>query len=366
MRKIAFIGNSLQTMWQFRSGVLTTLAQMGYEVVVIAPQDSDTIPLQKANIRFIPIQIDSHGMNPISDIRLMLQLKHIYRNEHFDLVFHYTIKPIIYGGWAAARTATAYIAVVTGLGYTFLSNNWITKLTKWLYRTALRHAKNVWFLNQDDQTIFIDQRIVSPTRTQVIPGEGVDTTFYHSTLPPTAPFTFLFVGRLLWHKGISEFVDAAKIVLQKYPKVEFHVVGSLEKPHLGATIQHINQWTKTGIITYLGETTDIRPFVQQAHCIVLPSYREGLSRVLLEAAAMQRPIITTQVPGCQEIVENGENGLLCMKQHALSLAQCMLQLLTLTDDDRQRMGEKGREKVCTLFDEKIIIKHYINTLTELL
>lgn len=366
MRKIAFIGNSLQTMWQFRSGVLTTLAQMGYEVVVIAPEDGDTVPLQKANIRFIPIPIDSHGMNPISDIRLMLQLKHIYRNEHFDLVFHYTIKPIIYGGWAAARTATAHIAVVTGLGYTFLSNNWITKLTKWLYRTALRHAKNVWFLNPDDQTIFIDQRIVSPTRTQVIPGEGVDTTFYHSTLPPIAPFTFLFVGRLLWHKGISEFVDAAKIVLQKYPNVEFHVVGSLEKPHLGATIQHINQWTKTGIITYLGETTDIRPFVQQAHCIVLPSYREGLSRVLLEAAAMRRPIITTQVPGCQDIVENGENGLLCTKQHALSLAQCMLQLLTLTDDDRQRMGEKGREKVCTLFDEKIIIKHYIDTLTELL
>ena len=367
MSKIAFIGNSLQTMCNFRLGVLSTLAQMGHEVVVVAPQDCDRTVLQDANIRFIPIEIDCKGMNPLVDIALVQKFKKIYQTEQFDLIFHYTIKPVIYGGWAAARTHIPQIAVITGLGYTFLRKGWINRCAKWLYRSSLRYAKEVWFLNQDDKILFVEQNIVASFKTRVIHGEGVNTSIYQAGKTPEAPFTFLFVGRVLWDKGIGEFVRAAQIVKKQHPNVQFHILGQLGANNPACIgMEQMDEWEKGGVIKYLGETDNVIPFIENAHCIVLPSYREGLSRVLLEAASMKRPIIASNVPGCKEIVADGENGFLCTAQDVSSLIACMMHMLSLKENERHLFGERGRERVLQLYDEQIVIQRYKEKLQELL
>lgn len=367
MSKIAFVGNSLQTMCNFRMGVISSLAQLGHEIVVIAPEDCNHCLLQIANIRFIPIEIDCKGMNPFIDLRLVQSLKKIYRTEHFDLIFHYTIKPVIYGGWAAARTHSQHIAVITGLGYTFLRKGWINCISKFLYSCSLRNAKEVWFLNQEDRTLFVEQNIVPPFKTRVLNGEGVDTTFYQSSQVPTSPFTFLFIGRILWDKGIGEFVDAAKVVKKQHPHVQFYVLGQLGASNpTCVNLQQMEEWEKSGVIKFLGETQDVRPYINEASCIVLPSYREGTSRVLLEAAAMQRPVIASNVPGCKEIVLDGVNGFLCEAQEVNTLIACMMHMLSLSDHERQVFGQRGREHILQCYDQQIVIQRYKDKLTELL
>ena len=367
MSKIAFVGNSLRTMCNFRLGVISTLAQIGHEVVVITPLDCETTLLQKAHIRLIPIEVDCKGMNPFVDITLIRQLKNIYRKEKFDLVFHYTIKPVIYGSWAATRAHIPQISVITGLGYTFLRKGWINRFAKCLYRSALRRSKEVWFLNQDDKTLFLEQNIVSSSRTRVIHGEGVNTTYYQSTQPPKSPFTFLFVGRVLWDKGIGEFVDAARVVKKQHPRAQFHILGQLGANNPACvSIQQMEEWEKSGVIKYLGETDNVLPYIESAHCIVLPSYREGVSRVLMEAASMKRPIIASNVPGCNEIVVDGENGFLCESQNVSSLIACMMHMLSLTEEERLKFGENGRKRIVQYYDEQMVIQKYKEKLLELL
>ena len=367
MSKIAFVGNSLQTMCNFRMGVLLALKHLGNDIVVIAPQDRDIYALMQSGIRFISIDVDCKGMNPLVDVCLIHHLKKIYQQEQFDLIFHYTIKPVIYGGWAAAMAKITQISVITGLGYTFLRNGWINRIAKCLYKNSLRHAKEVWFLNQDDKTLFVEQNIVSIFKTRMIHGEGVNTQFYQSDHSPIAPFTFLFVGRVLWDKGIGEFVAAAKVVKKQHPHVQFHILGQLGANNPACVgIQQMQKWENSGVVKYMGETDNVLPFIQDASCIVLPSYREGVSRVLMEAASMQRPIIASAVPGCKEIVRDGENGFVCEPHDVNSLVACMMHMLSLSDKERQQFGAMGRRWVVQCYDEQIVIQRYIDKISELL
>lgn len=365
-KKIAFVGNSLQTMCNFRMGVMSELIREGYDVTVIAPKDCDITALKQAQIRLIPVDIDCKGMNPFVDLGLVSTLKQIYKKEQFDFIFHYTIKPNIYGGWASKSVKIPHISVITGLGYTFIRKGWINRIAKFLYRISLRGAKEVWFLNQEDKTLFVEQNIVAQYKARLINGEGVNLEKYKLTSRTiTCPFSFLFVGRVLWDKGVGEFVDAAKNVKKQYPKVQFKILGQLGANNPACiNVQQMNEWEQTGVIKYLGETTNVIPYIDQAHCIVLPSYREGISRVLLEAAAMEKPIIASNVPGCREIVIDRENGFLCKPQDTNSLIACMMHMLSLSQEERNAFGQKGREIVQRLFDEKIIINLYKRKLSE--
>lgn len=366
-KKIAFVGNSLQTMCNFRLGVMAELVKNGYEVVVIAPKDSDITALKQAQIRLISVEIDCKGMNPLVDINLITTLKNIYKKEQFDFIFHYTIKPVIYGGFAARRAHIPQISVITGLGYTFIRKGWINRVAKCLYRFSLRGAKEVWFLNQEDKTLFIEENIVAQYKTRLINGEGVNLDKYKSsTVTSSCPFTFLFVGRVLWDKGVGEFVEAAKVVKKQHPKVQFKILGQLGANNPACVnSQQMNLWEQTGAIKYLGETNNVYPYIEQAHCIVLPSYREGISRVLLEAASMEKPLIASNVPGCREIVIDGVDGFLCEPKNTSSLIACMMHMLSLPEAARDTFGRNGRDLVRKLFDEKIIIQLYKDKLAEL-
>ena len=366
--KIAFVGNSLQTMCNFRMGVMAQLAQNGYEVVVIAPKDSDITMLRQAQIRLIPIGMDCKGMNPFKDIQLAKTLKKIYKKERFDFIFHYTIKPVVYGSWAARKAKIPQISVITGLGYTFIRKGWVNRMAKCLYRLSLRSAKEVWFLNQEDKALFVEENILAQFKARVIGGEGVNVDTYQSfNMPASEPFTFLFIGRVLWDKGIGEYVEAAQVIKKQHPKVQFKILGQLGANNPACVnSQQMNLWEQTGAVKYLGETSNVLPYIEQAHCIVLPSYREGVSRVLLEAASMERPIIASNVPGCREIVVDGITGFLCEPQSVNTLIACMMHMLSLSEEIRKEFGQNARDRVCQLFDEKNIIQLYQDRLNEFL
>lgn len=364
--KIAFVGNSLQTMCNFRMGVMSELVREGYEVVVIAPKDGDITMLKQAQMRLIPIEMDCKGMNPFADIRLAKTLKKIYKKEQFHVIFHFTIKPVVYGSWAARRANIPQISVITGLGYTFIRKGWITRFAKCLYRFALRTADEVWFLNQEDKGLFVEQNLVSPFKARLINGEGVDVRKYQSHTDITSsPFTFLFVGRVLWDKGVGEFVKAAQVIKKQHPKVQFHILGQLGANNPACvTTEQMDIWERTRTVKYLGETSNVLPYIEKASCIVLPSYREGVSRVLLEAASMERPMIATNVPGCREIVIDGYNGFLCEVQDTNSLIACMMHMLSLTPIELAAFGKNGRTHVLQQFDEQKVIVQYKHKLQE--
>jgi len=304
--------------------------------------------------------VDCKGQNPLSDLRLIRHLKQLYARESFDFIFHYTIKPIIYGSIAASALGIKHIDVITGLGYTFIKRNWLYHLSCQLYKYALRDTNEVWFLNQDDCDSFVKRHLVAPAKTHVIHGEGVNTDFFRSTHEPPQQFIFLHCGRMLRSKGVTLFVQAAAVLQKEYPNITWQLLGALDALNPDAiSTSEMEEWVRSGTIEYLGVTKDVRPYIEQCSCIVLPSYyMEGVPRSLMEAASMERAIIATDSVGCKDVVLDGENGLLCEKRSLNSLIDAMRKIINLPHDQLLKMGKKGRELMLRKFDEKIIISEY--------
>lgn len=358
-RKIAFVGNSALTMMNFRLGVMKELSHQ-YEVVMITPHDCEITPLEGTSIRFIPIQIDCKGKNPIRDIRLLSCLKKLYAQEKLDFIFHFTIKPIIYGSIAAVSLGIHHIDVITGLGYTFMKHNWLFTLSCQLHKYALRNTTAVWFLNQDDCDNFVKWHLVNPNKTHVIHGEGVNTDYFTPTCEPSEPFTFLHCGRMLRSKGVALYIRAAEKLQAEYPQVRWQLLGPLDALNPDAIRPaEMESWVRSGIVEYLGVTKDVRPYLEHSSCVVLPSYyMEGVPRSLMEAASMERPIIATDSVGCKDVVLDGVTGLLCEKRSLEGLVEAMRKMLTTPQEKLRKMGRKGRELMLRKFDEKIIIGEY--------
>ena len=366
-KKIAFVGNSALTMLNFRLGVMRELSKE-YDVTMITPQDTDIAVLESYSIRYIPVEVDCRGTNPIRDYRLIKSLYSIYKKEQFDFIFHYTIKPILYGSYAAGRLGIHHIAILTGLGYSFIKRNWLFFLSRYMHRFALRKADAIWFLNQDDCDAFVKWNVVDQERVHIIHGEGVDTDFYQSTKKDTAVFRFLHCGRMLRSKGVALYVEAAKRLKADFPQVKFQLLGPIDSQNPDAiSPKEMEQWVRSEAIEYLGVTRDVRPFLDQCSCVVLPSYyMEGVPRSLMEAASMECPLIATDSVGCKDVVLDGINGLLCEKRSVESLYQTMRKMLQLSPEERQQMGQNGRQLMLRKFDEKLILQEYIRILNKYL
>lgn len=361
--KILFCGNSAWGMYQFRRGVLEALIADGYEVHVVAPPDRISSALEDIGCTFHAVPMSPQGYNPLEDLRLIFVLSALYRRVGPKLIFHYTIKPNIYGSVAARLAGAKSIAVTTGLGYVFLNVGPVSWVSKLLYRIALRFPQAVWFLNHEDRGAFVSRRLVDSSKCAVLPGEGIDLTHFRqpSVMPvePSETFTFLLIARMLWDKGIGEYVEAARLLRNRHKNVRFLLLGPGGSANPSAiSVEQINKWQEDGVIEYIGEAADVRPAIAAADCIVLPSYREGVPRVLLEAAAMERPVIATDVPGCKDIVEDGVNGYLCADRSATDLAAKMEAMFRLGVPARREMGRAGRIKVQRDFDEKKVVAHY--------
>lgn len=369
IKTVAITGNYARWVYQFRLGLMRKLQELGLKVVVVAAADRFEKKFLRDGFDFEPIKINFYGNNPFDDLITLWQLFLLYRRRRIDLAIHFTIKPNIFGGIAAKLLGIPSYAVVTGLGHIVNEKNGlISSIGILLYRFTLRLHKKVLVLNARDAKELVERKIVATKKIHLLPGEGVDTNFFRplSDKKMREYPSFLFSGRLMEDKGIYEFVEAARIIQQKYPYVKFKILGMLDTKGINSvSVSTIKQWVNEGVIEYLGETLDVRPFLAKADCVVLPSYyREGLSRILMEAASMETPIITTDQPGCKEVVEDERTGFLCKLKDVDDLVRTMEQFVKMDKIDRLIMGKNARLKMEREFDEQIIIDQYLALLDE--
>ncbi len=367
-KTITIIINTSWNIYNFRVGLLKALQAEGYRIVAIAPRDTFSHKLEELGFEYHEIKMNNKGTNPFEDFKLMMDFYSLFKTIKPDVTLHYTIKPNIYGTLAATLAGVPVINNVSGLGTVFLDESFSSKIARWLYRFTFRFSKKVFFQNSFDEGLFIENGYVDPAKTDRLPGSGIDTTkeivLHHNVANKS--IHFLFVARLLKDKGLLEYVQAARIIKAKYKNVEFDVLGPyyLDNPS-AITGQEIGEWQREGIINYLGVSDNVESVMAYSDCVVLPSYREGLSRVLLEASIMAKPIITTDVPGCNELVDDGYNGFLCNVKDGVDLAEKIEMMLLLDDMERINMGIHGRKKIINEFDEQIVIDKYKEAIKEL-
>ena len=344
----------------FRAGLIQGLAEAGYRLVAAAPKDDFTPQLQGMVDEYIPVDIDRSGMNPVTDGKLLLRYLKIMRRVTPAAFLGFTIKPNIYGSLAARLAGFPAINNISGLGTMFLGGSWKARLASTLYRTALRRSATVFFQNPDDRDQFLAAGIVREEQAKLIPGSGIDLDRFAGTDLPTGDARFLFIGRLLVDKGIREFVQAARLVREELPSSHFQILGGIDRGNRSAIHEdEVKGWLAAGDVEYLGEVADVAPYITQATAVALPSYREGMPRVLLEAAAMARPMIATDVPGCRSIVEHGVNGLLCAPRNAQSLADACLTLARLSHRQLAAMGAAARATVESSFSQRRVTEAYL-------
>lgn len=367
-KSIVICSNYAWTIFNFRLPLLKKLRSQGYKIIVITQFDGYEENISEQVDEIYPLFISRKGINPLIDFITILNFLRIINRLKPDCILTFSIKPVIYGSLACRVLKVPCIAMITGLGTGFLLNNWITSIIKRLYRVALRNVEVVFFQNEDDKEIFLESRLVKLSQCRMIPGSGVDIErFSYQEVPKKKIAVFILIARMLADKGIFEFVEAAKIVKQYYPHTEFQLLGPLGVQNRTAVSNfQMQTWEDQGLIKYLGETDDVASFIKNSTCVVLPSYREGTSRVLLEAAAMGRPIITTNVPGCREIVDHEVNGLLCIPRNAEDLATKMQEMLSLSDSQREHMGILGRKKIENQYNQNIVFELYLNAIEEIL
>lgn len=370
MKKIVMVGNTTWSMIKFRKGLIKKLIELNYEITIVSPFDKHVLEIKELGCNYIDINIDNKGSNPIKDIKLIFELKKIYLNIKPDLIIHYTIKPNIYGTIASKLAGINSFAVVTGLGYTFINNTLVSKIAKLLYRFSFKFSEKVFFINNDDKNEFINNQLVIKSKINILPSEGINTSFFSNNSNNTgniSNISFLLIARMLWDKGVGEYVDAANILKEKYPNVVFGLLGYLDSDNPKAiTKKQMNEWESYCNIKFYGSTDNVKYFISKSDCIVLPSYREGISMTLMESASLSKPLIATNVPGCKDLIDDGINGFLCEVKNAEDLANKMEKMINLNLEERISMGKAGREKMIKEFDESIVISKYLENIKELI
>ena len=366
-RPVVLSANSDWNIANFRVGLIRGLRDAGYEPVVIAPQD----PLadgrmKELGVERIAVTIDRSGLNPIADLALLRRYRSILRRIRPAAYLGFTIKPNIYGSLAAASLGIPALPNVSGLGTAFIRGGPLQRLVTGLYGVGFRKTPVVFFQNDEDRRLFVERRIVREKQARLLPGSGVDLQHFAPRPLPDGPPVFLLVARMLRDKGVAEFVEAARLLRPQFPSARFQLLGPIDQGNRTAIgSAELASWVREGAVEHLGTTDDVCPFIAAATAVVLPSYREGLPRSLLEAAAMGRPLIAADVPGCRDVVDHRVNGLLCQVRDAKSLAGAMRELAEMPSEQRQAMGEAGRRKVQAQYSEELVVQAYLDVLARL-
>lgn len=356
-KKILMMSNTSWSVFNFRKNLINKLIAEGYSITVLAPEDEFSKELISLGVRFVNIKINNKGINPFEDAVLIIKIYNKFREIKPDIILNYTIKPVIYGGFAARVCNLKCISVITGLGYAFINYGLLTKIIEMMYKISHKKVKRVIFLNNDDKRLFITKGLIRDSAAYLIRGEGVDTSEFKPKLikPDDERIKFLFIGRVMLDKGVAEYVEAAKYLCAKYKNVGFNILGFLDVKNKSAiSREQIEKWERLGYIRYLGSTSDVKNFIEHNDVIVLPSYREGLSRSLMEASSMGKPVIASNITGCRELIEHGVTGLLCEPKNIKSLIDQMLIMINATSEHRQSMGTSGRRKMEAEFSDSVI------------
>jgi len=365
-KTVALVANTSWSLYNFRLGVIRAMLKRGIEVIAIAPRDDYSDKLTAEGVTYVPISMRAHGTSPLSDLRTWRQLLSVYKSYRPDLVIHYTIKMNIYGSLVCRWLGIKSVSVVTGLGRTFQLSRWTQPIINQLYRAATKGNHEVWVLNAEDKERLVQEKIVASEKIYLLPSEGVNTRKFigSESKPNKQIFRFLYAGRLLHDKGILEFVKAAKELSKTDYKVKCEVVGFVNpEDSMSVSLKDLQQWQKEGYINYLGSHEDIRPFIDKADCVVYPSYyQEGISRILLEAASMSRPIITTDQVGCRDVIIKNKTGLLIPTKSLDHLVKAMVTMMDMPPEDRTIMGHLGRKLVKEKYEEDRVIEIYFERL----
>lgn len=352
-KRILVLANNDVGLYRFRKNLLAALLAAGHTVYISLPDGGFVPELVRLGCRFLDTPIDRRGMSPARDGRLLHRYRAMLKELRPDLVITYTIKPNIYGGLACRALRIPYAVNITGLGSAIENGGWLKKFVLSLYQPALQGAKVVFFENTGDRDTLVAAGVVPAGRDVVLPGAGVDLETYPcQPYPQAGPVRFLFVGRVMREKGVDELFTAAKRMKQAYgDAVEFHIVGSFEEAYQPT----VDALTQAGVVQYHGYQADVKPFYAMADCVVLPSYHEGMSNVLLEAAASGRPLITSDIPGCREAVEDGVSGCLCPVRNAAALYDAMRRFVELPRAQRAAMGLRGRARMEQTFSKTAVV-----------
>jgi glycosyltransferase involved in cell wall biosynthesis len=365
-RTIVISINASWNIINFRRGLIAALKRAGYHVVALAPRDEYSPRFAELGVEYHPIEIDKQGVSPVRDAMLLTRYHRALRRIRPVAYLGYTAKPNIYGSLAAHTLGIPVVNNVAGLGTAFIKQGLLTRIVSGLYRLAFRRSATVFFQNRDDLEMFVAGRLVRPEQARLLPGSGINVSDFipvERGAEDGGAFNFLLIARLLWDKGVREYAEAARLVRAEEPRARFQLLGFLDVPNRTAVARaDVDGWVAEGVIDFLGQSDDVRPFIAAADCVVLPSYREGLPRVLLEGAAMARPLIATDVPGCRHVVEEGANGFLCTVRDSRSLADAMLKMIRLSPEQRAAMGASGRRKVEQEYDERIPVEGYLDAI----
>jgi glycosyltransferase involved in cell wall biosynthesis len=366
---VALAANDGWNIVNYRSGLVRALGDAGLRVAVLAPAGTHVEAIRAMGAEFRHVPVSPRGTSPIDDLATLAVFRRQLKALRPAAFLGFTAKPNIYGSLAAHSLRIPVINNISGLGSAFTRQTMLTRLVAGLYRAALRRSATVFLQNPDDLALFEERGIARPEQTALLPGSGIDLERF----APSAgrrkkrPFTFLLAARLLWDKGVGEFVEAAARLRRSGTDARFEILGIIEAPSRAAVpLVQLEAWQRGGVIDYLGAADDVRSTVGGADCVVLPSYyREGVPRVLLEAAAMGVPVITTDAPGCREALDDGVTGLLCAPRSVDSLVHAMERMLNLPGEERGRMGLAGRAKMEREFAQEIVHRQYLTALARL-
>ena len=358
MKRILILSNHSFMLWQFRRELIRTMLQSDMEVVIGVPFGEHTQDFRDMGARLIDTPLERRGMNPFRDFRLLRQYYRILKEEKPDMVVTYSIKPNIYGGLACRLLKIPYCSNVQGLGTAF-QKPVMAQLVTFLYRTALKKAKAVFFENTGNAELFLSRKISSAAQQVLLPGAGINLSHYPlQPYPDNDPIRFLYLGRLMKEKGLDELLDAIKMLYDDCYEVRLDLVGFFEEAYQ----EQIDLLEELGIARFHGFQEDPRPFYAAADCVVLPSYHEGMSNVLLEAAATGRPLVTSFIPGCREAVDEGHTGFTCRPRDKYGLYEAMKKMAELSREERMEMGLAGRKRMEELFDKQIVVEDTMNAI----
>ncbi len=369
-KKILISANVVFTIANFRQELIKFLLEHDYEIICVANNDdlsvSSTKILNSLNVKYVQVNISRKGLNPLEDFKYMIELIKIYKKEKPDIVLHFTIKPNIYGTIAAKFAGVKSINTINGLGSAIIKDNFLSNILKYLYKFSLKFSSRVLFQNNDDKDFFISNNLVNKEKVSIVPGSGVDTKLFSECFSSTNKFTFLLVSRLLKDKGIYEYIDAIKELKLKYKEVVFLLGGQFDSGNPSAIEKdEIKNWENSGLIKFIGKTDKIEDFFKICDVVVLPSYREGLSRLLIEASSASKPIIAANVAGCKEVVEDGVNGFLCEVKNSESLKNSIEKMILLDQDTLMNMQQSSKRIAREKFDKDIVNKIYLSEIRSL-
>ena len=361
--KIVLSANTGWYLWNFRIGLVEEFSKEGHEVILIAPEDEFTDRLKTAGYQVIHLRMSGKGTSVPRELWTIIGYVYYLLKIRPAVYLGFTVKPVLYGGIAARLAGIPWIATITGLGTVFIKESFATKIVKLLYQRVLRSSATVFFQNNADMNFFVTRGFVQKDKGVRVPGSGVNLQKFSFQPAPSRSIDtglqFLTLARLLRDKGIFELIEAAEIVKKNFPKTQFVLAGPADSDNpTSISVAEIEKSDHQGSIRYLGAVEDVIPLITEADCVILPSYREGLSRTLLEAAAVGRPVITTQVPGCADVVDDKVTGLLCQPRNSRDLAKKCEDFIGMSARQREEMGRAGREKVEREFSEALVLKKY--------